>query len=146
MTDIIESEGPSTPFKDKFICAKKVDSIDIQNCHSMLKKILMEKEVIPKILALKYILTYFDGKPHAKEEYKSVYSVFCAAVLFTVFANKKESDTFYNFVRLEEWKSKLWRCFFKTERLYSYAAVSVLGRRTARDRTLQQRIYHSVQG
>lgn len=39
MTDIIESEGPSTPFKDKFICAKKVDSIDIQNCHSMLKKI-----------------------------------------------------------------------------------------------------------
>lgn len=96
MTDIIESEGPSTPFKDKFICAKKVDSIDIQNCHSMLKKILMEKEVIPKILALKYILTYFDGKPHAKEEYKSVYSVFCAAVLFTVFANKKESDTFYN--------------------------------------------------
>ena len=31
MTDIIESEGPSTPFKDKFICAKKVDSIDIQN-------------------------------------------------------------------------------------------------------------------
>ena len=47
----------------------------------------MEKEVIPKILALKYILTYFDGKPHAKEEYKSVYSVFCAAVLFTVFAN-----------------------------------------------------------
>ena len=38
-----------------------------QNCHSMLKKILMEKEVIPKILALKYILTYFDGKPHAKE-------------------------------------------------------------------------------
>lgn len=57
----------------------------------------MEKEVIPKILALKYILTYFDGKPHAKEEYKSVYSVFCAAVLFTVFANKKESDTFYNF-------------------------------------------------
>ena len=107
MTDIIESEGPSTPFKDKFICAKKVDSIDIQNCHSMLKKILMEKEVIPKILALKYILTYFDGKPHAKEEYKSVYSVFCAAVLFTVFANKKESDTFYNFVRLEEWKSKI---------------------------------------
>ena len=56
MTDIIESEGPSTPFKDKFICAKKVDSIDIQNCHSMLKKILMEKEVIPKILALKYKL------------------------------------------------------------------------------------------
>lgn len=122
MTDIIESEGPSTPFKDKFICAKKVDSIDIQNCHSMLKKILMEKEVIPKILALKYILTYFDGKPHAKEEYKSVYSVFCAAVLFTVFANKKESDTFYNFIRLEEWKSKI------NKWLYDYISSHALTR------------------
>lgn len=122
MTDIIESEGPSTPFKDKFICAKKVDSIDIQNCHSMLKKILMEKEVIPKILVLKYILTYFDGKPHAKEEYKSVYSVFCAAVLFTVFANKKESDTFYNFVRLEEWKSKI------NKWLYDYISSHALTR------------------
>ena len=122
MTDIIESEGPSTPFKDKFICAKKVDSIDIQNCHSMLKKILMEKEVIPKILALKYILTYFDGKPYAKEEYKSVYSVFCAAVLFTVFANKKESDTFYNFVRLEEWKSKI------NKWLYDYISSHALTR------------------
>jgi len=107
MTDIIESEGPSTPFKERFLCTSKLDSVDIQNCHSMLKKILMEKEIIPKILALKYILTYFDGTSHTKNEYKSIYSVFCAAVLFTVFANKKESDTFYNIVRLEEWISRI---------------------------------------
>lgn len=107
MTDIIESPGPSVQFTAKFVSSQKVDSIDIQNCHSMLKKILLEKEVIPKILALKYVLTYFDGQPHTKEEYKSVYSVFCAAVLFTVFANKKESDTFYSFVRTEEWGSKI---------------------------------------
>ena len=65
---------------------------------------------------------YFDGKPHAKEEYKSVYSVFCAAVLFTVFANKKESDTFYNFVRLEEWKSKI------NKWLYDYISSHALTR------------------
>lgn len=103
----MKAEAPSSTFKRKFICEEKVDSIDVQNFHSMLKKILMEKEVIPKILALKYILTYFDGQTHKKAEYKSAYSVFCAAVLFTVFANKKESDTFYNFVRLEDWKSRI---------------------------------------
>lgn len=107
MVDITESEGPSTSFKGKFVCAKNIDSAFIQNCHSMLKKILMEKEIIPKILALKYILTYLDGEPHAKREYKSAYSVFCAAVLFTIFANKKESDTFYNFVRLEDWATRI---------------------------------------
>lgn len=107
MTDIIESEGPSTTFKDKFVCDEKIDSIDIQNFHLMLKKILCEKEIIPKILVLKYILTYLDGKEHTKAEYKSAYSVFCAAVLFTIFANKKESDTFYGFVKQDDWKIKI---------------------------------------
>lgn len=107
MIDVIENEGPSTSFKNKFVCNERIDSMDIQNCHSMLKKILMEKEVIPKILALKYILTYLDSQPHSKEEYKSIYDAFCASVMFTIFANKKESDTFYNLVRFEDWKGKI---------------------------------------
>lgn len=112
MTDIIESEGPSTSFKNRFVCTQGIDSVDIKNFHSMFKKILLEKEIIPKILALKYILTYLDGNPHDKKEYKSAYSVFCAAVLFTIFANKKESDTFYNFVRLEDWVAKIDRWLY----------------------------------
>lgn len=107
MNDIVENEGPSISFKSRFICDKELDSVDVYNCFAMLKKILKEKEVIPKILALKYILTYFDGTKHTKEDYKSIYSVFCAAVLFTVFANKKESDTFYGFVRLEDWCGRI---------------------------------------
>lgn len=64
MTDIIESEGPSTPFKDKFICAKKVDSIDIQNCHSMLKKILIIKEImiVYKHDSRPWLIGYSGGK------------------------------------------------------------------------------------
>ena len=99
MIDIIESDTPTTKFKELFVCPKPVDSVDISNCHTMLKKILMEKEVIPKILAMKYILSFFDGTSHEKKEYKSVYSVFCASVLFSIFANKKESETFYSIVR-----------------------------------------------
>ena len=41
---------------------------------------------------------------------------------FTVFANKKESDTFYNFVRLEEWKSKI------NKWLYDYISSHALTR------------------
>lgn len=116
MIDIIGNEGPSHAFKDKFVCDERIDSIDIANCHFMLKKILMEKEVIPKILALKYIMTYLDGNEHSKKEYKSFYSVFCASVLFTIFANKKESNTFYGFVKSEDWVGKI------NEWLFSYVA------------------------
>lgn len=122
MIDIIENEGPSASFKGKFICAEKIDSYDIKNCHYMLKKILLEKEIIPKVLALKYILTYLDGSTHTKAEYKSIYSVFCASVLFTIFANKKESDTFYSFVKEENWISLI------NEWLYDYTATHTLTR------------------
>ncbi len=125
MTDVIENEGPSASFKDRFKIRRdgsRIDSAHIQNCHSMLKKILMEKEIIPKILALKYILTYLDGKPHEKGEYKSIYSIFCASVLFTIFANKKESDTFYNIVRQTDWNGRL------NEWLYDYVSSQSLTR------------------
>lgn len=107
MIDIVESDTPSATFKKLFVCRETIDSVDIYNCHTMLKKILMEKEVIPKVLAMKYILSYFDGASHEKKEYKSVYSVFCASVLFSIFANKKESETFYSIVRQTNWVERI---------------------------------------
>lgn len=107
MIDIIESDTPSLPLKQLFISPSSIDSVDIYNCHTMLKKILLEKEVIPKIMAMKYILSYLDGESHDKKEYKSIYSVFSASVLFSIFANKKESETFYNIVRLPNWVERI---------------------------------------
>ena len=122
MCDIAESDGPSDEFKQYFVSSDKVDSTHIFNCHSMLQKILLEKAVIPKILAMKYILAFFDGKEHTKEEYKSFYSIFTAAVLFTIFAPKKESETFYGFVRTENWIERI------NEWLYNYVTSHELTR------------------
>lgn len=105
--EIVESSGPNDSFNSLFLSDKKIDSVDKENCHDLLKKILLEKEVIPKILALKYIITYFDGSNHSKAEYKSIYSVFSATVLFSVFANKKESETFYKMVRMPNWITEI---------------------------------------
>ena len=122
MTEVIESDTPPASFKRLFISPDPVDSVDIYNCHTMLKKILLEKEVIPKILAMKYILTYLDGTSHDKKEYKSVYSAFCASVLFSIFANKKESETFYNIVRLSNWVERI------NQWLYDYTSSHALTR------------------
>lgn len=122
MCDIAESDGPSDEFKRNFISSNSIDSTHIYNCHSMLQKILLEKAVIPKILAMKYILTFFDGKTHTKQEYTSFYSMFTAAVLFTIFAPKKESETFYGFVRAENWIERI------NEWLYNYVTSHELTR------------------
>ncbi|MBQ2673650.1 MAG: DUF262 domain-containing protein [Prevotella sp.] len=103
MSDIVVNDGPSDFFKALFISDKKIDSLDVYNCHSLLQKILLEKEVVPKVLALKYIMSYLDGTKHKKEEYKTIYSVFAASVIFTVFATKKVGQRFYGFVRTSDW-------------------------------------------
>lgn len=107
MIDIVQNEGPSDNFKKSFKCPEKIDSVDISNCHIILQKILLDKAVIPKMLALKYILSFMDNEVHEKHEYKSIYSVFSAGVLFSVFANKKESESFYSIIRTNSWVDEL---------------------------------------
>ena len=105
MIDIIESSGPSDQFKALFKCSgkDKFDQVDIENCHKMLQKIILDSEVIPKVLALKYISEFLDDKERAKKQYKSIYSIFVATILFTILANKKQSNTFYGFTRSTQW-------------------------------------------
>lgn len=106
--DIVQSAGPSDSFKSLFISNDKgSNSKEIAIIHSILQKILLDKEVIPKVLVLKYILSYFDGNSHSKNDYKNIYSIYLACVFFTVFANKKNSDTFYSFVKHENWIIKI---------------------------------------
>ncbi len=101
---IISNRAPSDSFVALFHPEKgKIDDIQIQNTSLLLKKVFQDPEVITKILALKYLLSLFDGKPHTNKEYKSVYSVFVLSSLFTIFANRKRSEKIYTIVRKESW-------------------------------------------
>lgn len=122
MIDIVANEGPSEQFKKLFICPERIDSVDISNCHIILQRILLDKEIVPKVLASKYILSLFDGETHNKAEYKSIYSVFAAGVLFSIFAHKKESEAFYNIIKSTAWFNNL------DARLYEYLSSYELTR------------------
>ena len=73
----------------------------------MMRTILLNKDVTPKILIFKYILEYLDENTHAKSEYKSIYSVYTAAILFIVFFTKKDNNTFTQIVNQETFSLKL---------------------------------------
>lgn len=109
MIDIVESTGPSDSFKQLFRCSEgdRIDDNDKKNCHGMLQKILLDKEVVPKVLVLKYIVAFLDGEEHQKKCYKSFYSVFMAAVLFSALASKKKSADFFDIVSKEQWVSSI---------------------------------------
>ena len=71
------------------------------------QRILLDKEIVPKILVLKYILEFFDGAEHQKRDYDSAYTIFAAASLFILFARKKDGEIFYKIVQAKDWIGKL---------------------------------------
>ena len=107
MNDIVSSSGPSDKFKGLFKCAKKTDSTQIALVYDFFQRILLDNEIVPKVLVLKYILEFFDGQEHTKSDYDSVYSIFAAASLFILFATKKDGEKFYKIVQANDWIDKL---------------------------------------
>lgn len=107
MNDIVSSSGPSEKFKNLFHCDQKIDSHQITLVYDFFQRILLDKEVVPKILVLKYILEFFDDGNHQKKDYDSAYSIFAAASLFILFATKKDGEKFYKIVQANDWIDKL---------------------------------------
>ena len=107
MNDIVSSSGPSDKFKHLFHCKKKIDSNQVTLVYDFFFFFLLDKEVVPKILVLKYILEFFDGNNHQKKDYDSAYPIFAAASLFILFAPKKDGEKFYKIVQANDWIDKL---------------------------------------
>ena len=107
MNDIVSSSGPSDKFKHLFHCDPKIDSNQVTLVYDFFQRILLDKEVVPKILVLKYILEFFDGNNHQKKDYDSAYPIFAAASLFILFAPKKDGEKFYKIVQANDWIDKL---------------------------------------
>lgn len=117
MNNVIETDGPSDPFRRLFASSEqRVDPVEIAIFHSLLKKIILDSDVIPKVLALKYIITYLDDGRHAIKEYQTLYSVFAAAVIFATFSFKKKNDIFYGFIKNDDWIERI------NKWLYEYAS------------------------
>lgn len=117
MNNVIETDGPSDPFRKLFASTEeRVDPVEIAIFHSLLKKIILDNDVIPKVLALKYIITYLDDGKHTIKEYKTLYSVFAAAVVFATFSLKKKNDIFYGFIKNDDWIERI------NKWLYEYAS------------------------
>jgi uncharacterized protein with ParB-like and HNH nuclease domain len=101
--DIVDTEAPSTTFKNFFKKIRgndKIDVIEMSIIHNFMKKILKDDKILPKALFMKYILTVFlNENKKEKKEFRKVYGVYLLAVLFIIFENKKSKDSFLNILK-----------------------------------------------
>lgn len=104
--DIVTSESPTATFKDAF--KANIDHNEIVIIHNLMKKILLDDDVVPKVIIMKYVMsTILSNEEVEKRDYKKIYGVYLIAVLFIVFENQKNAHSMYKIVKTKEWYKNL---------------------------------------
>lgn len=104
---VVESESPNDDFKKLFNRDAKVDNNETRVIHNFIKKIMLDNNVIPKILIMKYVLeTLLDQDKKTHEHYDHIYGAYLLAVLFTVFESDKNVKKILSAIKDENWYKK----------------------------------------
>lgn len=106
--DVLNNETPSQSFKTLFNPNAKVDNIEISIIHNFIKKIMQDKNVVPRILIMKYVTEVLsDSQAKTKDDYRKIYGVYLLAVLFTIFESNKEIKKIQSVVKDRDWYAKI---------------------------------------
>lgn len=102
--DVLKNELPSQDFKNHF---KNIDQVEITIIHNFIKKIMKDKNVVPRILIMKYVLeVLFDKTDKTKNDYRKIYGMYLLAVMFTVFEGEKDIKKVLGVVKDTDWYNK----------------------------------------
>lgn len=106
--NILNSESPSQSFKDLFNSSVHIDNVEITIIHNFIKKIMQDKNVVPRILIMKYVIeVLFDNTDRTKEDYRKIYGAYLLAILFTVFEGDKDIKKVLGVVKDTDWYTKV---------------------------------------
>lgn len=104
---IVQSDRPDTRFKAIFK-STKIDSIEIVVIHNLLKKILLDKNNVPKVLVMKYTDMLLElNNLITKKDVRKIYAIFVMSILFTIFETKKSSTKLNAIVKSANWYEDL---------------------------------------
>lgn len=104
--DIVSTDGVSATFRSMFIIGRKclIQDNEIKIIHNLLKKILLDDNVVPKILVMKYLLDIFIlSATRNKIDIRKAYGIYCLSILFTVFDDKRSSTQITDIAKMDDW-------------------------------------------
>lgn len=86
---------------------KKIDSDTRNNCICLIRRIIFNDNVVPKLLVMKYFYERLLSSDCKKYDYKDIYYVYLCSVMFILSDTNKASASFGRIVLAENWKSEL---------------------------------------
>ena len=109
MIQIAESASITSKIEALFPCVdnkgkpSRLETVELKVIHNLIKKVLRDKNLLPKALIMKYILTtLLDQEPKTKEIYRRIYGVYLLSVLFVVFENTKSKDVLLGVLKSDD--------------------------------------------
>lgn len=124
--DIVGSEGVGSLLKEHFTKFnaserkkdKRLDDNEMKIIHNLTKKILLDKDKVPKCLLIKYLLeTLLCVKPN-KSSYLNIYALSTFSLIFSLFQYKKDLSVISDIITSKEWVKDI--CKYVREKLAEY--------------------------
>lgn len=98
--DIACNDDQTSMFKLLF---SEIDDQERKVIFKLIKIIIKDPNLIPKITLMKYIINSIILGSKSKEECRGIYTVFFFSTFFNIFENKKDRNIVYNLMKTEDW-------------------------------------------
>ena len=104
-----DTKGTAACFSNYFsvIEGKEPDSFVKLNCIGLIRRILLNDNVVPKLLVMKYFFERLQYQKCKKDDYKDIYNVYLCCTMFSLTDTNKASASFARIAMCEDWKKAL---------------------------------------
>lgn len=99
---------------------QKIENNECRVMHNLTKKILLDGDKAPKCMVIKYFLDVFLNQDATKEDYRQIYAISSAGLMFSLFESKKDLTVIRNIIKNDDWYKKT--CEYINEKIKNQAS------------------------
>lgn len=101
---------------------QKIENNECRVMHNLTKKILLDGDKVPKCMLIKYFLDVFLNEGAKKEDFRKIYAISSAGLMFSLFETKKDLVVIRNLIKNDDWYEKI--CEYITEKIKMQSSSS----------------------
>ena len=104
-----DAKGTAECYSKYFNVAEgeKLDSFTKLNCIDLIRRIILNDNVVPKLLVMKYFFERLQNTHCKKSDYKEIYNVYLCCIMFSLIDTNKASASFSRIAMNENWEELL---------------------------------------
>lgn len=100
----------------------KIENNECRVMHNLAKKVLLDGDKAPNCMLIKYFLDVFLNENATKEDFRRIYAISSAGLMFSLFETKKDLIVIRNLIKNDDWYVKI--CEYINEKIKTQSSSS----------------------